>query len=287
MDQLASPASDRWAPQRRLGVVDGLGPRTTARFYAMLCENHRALTGGSYPDVVVHTIPVQRHLVNAAGPSRPGRREALRDLVTRTSRSLAGTGADVVAVACNATTVDPAIGALTCIGMVEATARELRRRNVRRVGLVASSIMVSSAAYEPGLGEAGIAVVTPAPRDQEIVDRFIESLQWSPAPVPVPEEFRRVIAELGDGVDALILDCNELYGVVDDEMAGKPVIDTVTALVEESARLLVDPVAPATAATGIESIAAARPSRRWALSRWRPGRPQRKAGELVRVADIA
>lgn len=287
MDQLAS--SDRWAPQRRLGVVDGLGPRTTARFYAMLCETHRALTGGSYPDVVVHTIGVQRRLVDAAaaGSPRPAHQEALRDLVTRTSRSLAGTGADVITVACNATTVDPALGALTCIGMVEATGRKLQRLNVRRVGLVASSIMVSSAAYERGLGDAGIAVVAPTPGDQEIVDRFIESLQWSTAPVPVPEEFRRVVAGFGENVDALILDCNELYGVVDAEMAGKPVVDSVTALVEEASRLLVDPVARATPVTDIESIAAARPSRRWALSRWRPHRPQRGAAELIRIRDIA
>ncbi|OJZ70038.1 hypothetical protein BRW65_21130 [Mycobacterium paraffinicum] len=239
MDQVIGPAR-----QRRLGVVDGLGPRTTARFYAMLCERHRALTGGSSPDVVVHTITVQRRLGEPAstGSSRPGRQEGVRNLITRTSRSLAGSGADVIAVACNATTIDRATGGPACIGMVEATARTLRRLNFRRVGLLASSIMVSSAAYQRGLAEAGITVVSPAGRDQEIVDRFIESLRRSRIPIPVPGEFLRVIPKFGDDVDALLLDCNELYGVVDAEMVGKPVIDSVTALVEESSRLLLDPV---------------------------------------------
>jgi aspartate racemase len=295
MDQLVSPGSDLWAPQRRLGVVDGLGPHTTARFYAMLCENHRALTGGSYPDVLVHSISVQRHLVDAisAGSLRPAHQEALRHLVTRTCRSLAGSGADVIAVACNATTIDPAMVAPTCIGMVEATCRALQRRNVGRVGLIASSIMMSSAGYERALAEVGITVVAPAPRDQQIIDRFIESLQWSRTPVAVPEEFIRVITKLSDDVDALVLDCADLYAVVHTEMAGKPVIDSVSALVEESCRLLLDPAPHTTATadivryvaaddaptgcTAAKPIAGTRPSSRWSLSRWRPRRPLRSA----------
>lgn len=264
MNQLISPTR-----QRRLGVVDGLGPRTTARFYAMLCERHRALTGGFSPDVMVHTITVQRRLGESAstGSSRPGRQEGLRQLVTRTSRSLAASGAEVIAVACNATTIDRPAGAPACVGMVEATARTLRGLNVDRVGLLASSLMVSSAVYERGLAEAGITVVAPPPRDQEIIDRFVESLRRSRTPVPVPGEFLRTVTKIGDDVDALVLDCNELYGVVDAEMAGKPVIDSVTALVEESARLLVQPAAPIAESTDIESIAAERPSHRWSLSR--------------------
>lgn len=274
MDRPISPTPDRWAPQRRLGVVDGLGPRTTARFYAMLCENHRALTGGSSPDVVVHTITVQRQIGRPAstGLSRPGRPEALPQLVTRTSRSLAGSGADVIAVACNATTIDPAAGAPACIGMVEATARTLQRLNVGRVGLLGSSMMVSSAAYERGLAEVGITVVTPAPPDQEIIDRFIESLRRSRIPVPIPGEVRRTIARLGDDVDALLLDCAELDGMVDTELAGKPVIDSVGALVEESCRALLAPV-PRAAAT----VAGTRRPHHWSLSRWRPRRPVRSA----------
>ncbi|MGD1240847.1 aspartate/glutamate racemase family protein [Mycobacterium seoulense] len=283
MDQLISPAPDRRARQRRLGVVDGLGPHATARFYAMLCEHHRALTGGSSPDVTVHTITVQRHLGRPAstGLSRPGRPEGLPQLVTRTSRSLAGGGADVIAVACNATTIDPAAGAPACIGMVEATARTLQRLNVRRVRLLASSIMVSTAAYERGLGQVGVAVVAPAPRDQEIIDRFIESLRRSRIPVPIPGEVLRAITGLADDVDALLLDCAELSGVLDAEIAGKPVIDSVRALVEHSCRALLDPGSEVA-----KPLAGTRPSSRWSLSGWRPYRPQRRAGELVRVGDI-
>lgn len=276
MDQLISPASARPAPQRRLGVVDGLGPHTTARFYAMLCENHRALTGGSSPDVMVHSISVQRRLMEAAsaGSFRPEHSEALRHLVSRACRSLAESGADVIAVACNATTIDPAVVAPTCIGMVEATCRALRLLNVRRVGLLTSSIMVSSAAYQRGLGEAGIGVVAPASRDQEIIDRFIESQQWSPTRVPVPGELVRVVAELGDDVDALVVDCAALERVVDTEMAGKPVIDSVRALVEESCRLLLEP-APAATATAHVS--------RWSPSRRRARRPVRSASLALRL----
>jgi aspartate/glutamate racemase len=295
MDQLVDRAPDRWAPQRRLGVVDGLGPRTTARFYAMLCEHHRALTGGASPDVLVHTISVQRHLAEAdsAGSFRPAHQEAMQHLVARTCRSLAGSGADVIAVACNATTVDAATAAPTYIGMVEATSRALQHLDVRRVGLIASSIMVSSAAYGRGLGEAGITVVAPAPRDQEIVDRFIESVQWSPTPVPVPEELVRVIARLSDDVDALVVDSADLDGVVDTEVTGKPVIDSVRALVEESCRALLGPV-PHTGATpdAVRHVAAGDPSAtgsrspsRRAPSHWRPH--GRRSGEPVNLSGLA
>lgn len=274
MDQLISPASARPAPQRRLGVVDGLGPHTTARFYAMLCDNYRALTSGSSPDVLVHSISVQRHLMAAAsaGSARPEHSEALGHLVTRTCRSLAGSGADVIAVACNATTIGPAIAAPTSIGMVEATRRTLQNLNIRRVGLLASSIMVSSAAYERDLGEAGISVVAPAPRDQEIIDRFIESQKWSPT--PVPGEFLRVVTKLGDDLDALVLDCAALGGVVDTEMAGKPVVDSVRALVEESCRLLLQPAPAATATADVS---------RWSPSRRRARRPLRSASLALRL----
>lgn len=268
MDQLIAPPSHQPARQRRLGVVDGLGPHTTARFYRLLCDKHRALTGGSSPDVVVHSISVQRRLVEvaSAGAVRPENSEALRHLVARTCRSLAGSGADVIAVACNATTVDPAIATSTCIGMVEATGKALRRLNARRVGLLASSIMVASAAYERGLADAGITVVAPAAHDQEVIDRFIESLRWSATPVPVPASFLRAVTNLSEGVDAVVLDCAEFSGVVDTKMAGKPVIDSVSALVDESCRALLDP-----APTGADPAS---------------GPSQRGAGELLRVGYI-
>ena len=246
MDQLISPgpARDLRAPtRRRLGVVAGLGPRNTARFYAMLCDKYRALTGGASPDVVVQSISVQRHLVErlSDGSFRSEHREALGHLVTRTCRSLADGGADVIAIACNATTVDATIVTPARIGMVEGACQRLHDLGARRVGLLASSIMVWSAAYEQGLGEAGITVVTPAPRDQEIVDKFIEAVQWSRTQLPVPRDFLRVVTALGDDVDALVLDSADLCGVVDAAMAGKPVIDSVSALAEESCRALLNP----------------------------------------------
>jgi aspartate/glutamate racemase len=211
----------------------------------MLCDSYRALTGGASPDVLVHSISAQRHLVEAfsGGSLRPEQREALQHLVTRTCRSLAHGGADVIAIACSATTVDAAATvAATPIGMVEAARNRLQRLGARRVGLLAPSTMLSSAAYARGLAEAGIIAVVPGPRDQAIVDRFAEALQWSTTQVPVPGAFARVVAELSGDVDALVLDCADLCGVVDAEMVGRPVIDSVAALVDECCRALLAPV---------------------------------------------
>ncbi|ORW33768.1 hypothetical protein AWB91_06250 [Mycobacterium paraense] len=227
----------------------------------MLCDDYRALTGGASPDVLVHSISVQRHLVEAfwGGSLRTEHREALNHLVTRTCRFLADGGADVIAVACNATTIDDTATATPPrIGMVEATRQKLQRLGARRVALLAPSTTLASAAYERGLGEAGIAVVVLGPRDQRIVDRFAEALQWSPTRLPVPGAFLRLVAELGDDVDALVLDCPDLCGVVDDGMAGRPVIDGVAALVDESCRALLVPVpdaAESVTATGFDTSA--------------------------------
>jgi len=114
-------------------------------------------------------------------------------------------GADFIAIASNAVNCRFSADGSPRIGIVEATCQQVQQLGVCRIGLLASTATVSSRGYEVEFAAAGIEVVTPGAGDQEVVEQVVGALNGWPSVMPDRVAFLRVLADLSNEVDAVVL----------------------------------------------------------------------------------
>ncbi len=232
---------DYWArPDRRLGVVGGLGPRSIVRFHALLCESYRTRSGAN-PDMLLHSVPADPKFGHALVTGSFGLSEerVFGQMLNEACGSLRAGGADFIAIASNTLNCLFAVDGSAPISIVGATCQRVQQFGARRVGLLASTATVSSRAYEVELGAAGIEVVTPTARGQEVIDEVINASIGSPRPVSSASALLPVLVDLSDEVDAVVLGSVHLSEIFDDtELVGKPVIDSAQSLADACCHVL-------------------------------------------------
>ncbi len=183
-----------------------------AQCFVTYCEEGaRRLGSHTYPDITVDYIAFGHTMAAAAqGP------DAVRSLVGRSVTQLRDAGADFFVCADNTAHLaldlpgDPLD--LPGLHLAQLVAEEARRRGYRRVGLLGTALLVSSAIYPAWLGTCGIATEVPDPADLHAVDRIVVTELVDGV---AGEDARRlvldVIARLADrGCDAVVLASTEL-----------------------------------------------------------------------------
>ena len=150
-------------------------------------------------------------------------------------------GADFIAIASNAVNCRFSADGSPRIGIVEATCQQVQQLGVCRIGLLASTATVSSRGYEVEFAAAGIEVVTPGAGDQEVVEQVVGALNGWPSVMPDRVAFLRVLADLSNEVDAVVLGSTHLREILGTESVGKPVVDSAEALADACCRILLNP----------------------------------------------
>ena len=125
--------------------------------------------------------------------------------------------------------------------MPEESARELKRRGVRRVGLLATDGTIRTGVYHKYLKEQGIEVVVPEGEDQKVVMSLIyDCVKKNVAVEMYPKEtLARMIARLkSKGAEAYLMACTELpiafKALGYDEGFVDPTLCLATAIVREA-----------------------------------------------------
>ncbi|WP_084037375.1 cysteate racemase [Haloechinothrix halophila] len=149
------------APQHNLGVLGGMGPLATAEFLRSLAVSAPAATDQQHPRVLLLSEPTIPDRTEAVLTGDDAPLPALeRGLLT-----LAGWGADLLAVPCNTAHVylDRLRGRLPVpvVDIVDATLRESMRVSPAGGWLAASSGTVASGLYQRRAKALGYRVLVP------------------------------------------------------------------------------------------------------------------------------
>lgn len=244
---LASPA--------RLGVVGGVGPIATSDFYLRLVASHQQATGGAYPDVVTHSLPLPAELERAfiAGTAGPRHRAEITALLRDALDVFERAGADRVTLPCNTLhsyLPDLLRGrSVQWIDMVGAVHRSIAARGYGRVLLLGTTSTVRSGLYRDG---NGVEFAVPGPEAQREVEQLVLACLDGDLREFPPARLRRLIRSAGP-LDAVVLGCTDLHLLRDSADFGVPVVDSLSCLVDACSQSLLasrQDTAPATALTG-------------------------------------
>lgn len=157
-----------------IGILAGMGPRTTSPFLEAVLDRCRQYYGASldedYPDIVLYSLPTPFR------PNAPLDRVAMQAALGRGAAALARAGAHFIAVPCNVVhlfhaAIQAAAG-VEVLHIVDETLQRLPARPTGAVSVLCTRALAESRLYHGALAARGHEVVT-APALQTDVDELI------------------------------------------------------------------------------------------------------------------
>jgi len=161
---------------KRIGILGGVSPESTIRYYQHIVRKHRDLFGDlSYPEMIIYSVSLQRFQDWIAEDNWSKITPGLIDGV----RSRHAAGADFALLAANVLhfvfNEVREKSPIPLISIIEATAASIRKEGVHKVGLLGTRFTMERPFYIDGLARHGIEAITPANRsDRDYVHHVAE-----------------------------------------------------------------------------------------------------------------
>jgi aspartate racemase len=193
-----------------IGILAGMGPHSTGPFLALVIAECQRQYGArddiDFPRIMIHSIPTPFFA------DRPIDHVAMERAIKKGLHTLAATGANPMAMACNTAQVYYAQLAksidVPLLNMVELTIKGIPP-SVRKVGLIGSQPTVDSGIYQRSMGQKGVVAIDLSwqPRVNELIDsvrvaedRPLQKRRWG--------ELLQVAKD--SGAEAVVIACLDL-----------------------------------------------------------------------------
>ena len=226
---------------KSVGVIGGLGPETTAEFYLEVISRCRKRNNEQRPLIVISNVPMLFEIEKDLLASNAGKERYIPFLVAEAKR-LEKSGVDFLVMPCNSLHVfiEEIRGAVNIpmLSIVEETARYLKQRGFKKVGLVSTSATVTNNVYETALNKNGISFLVPNDLQRAKMDKVIQRLVEGRHLNSDRELILEVVNDLSAGdVDCVALACTDLQLLLpsSDEIA---IFDTMKVLAQSTAETI-------------------------------------------------
>ena len=196
---------------KTIGIIGGLGPMATVYFLECITRMTAAERDQQHPRVFLEGVPdIPDRTDFILGKSG----EDPLPLMIQAGKSLERIGADFIAMPCVTAHYfyDALSGELQIplIPLTRLLAEDIRKKGIRRVGVMATSGTLDSRALERELDRQGIEAMVPDDALQEIVMDIIYGQIKKDAPIRWKDVERVCDALIGQGAEKIILGCTEL-----------------------------------------------------------------------------
>jgi len=223
-----------------IGVIGGLGPETTAKYYNSLMRECRNIDNERYPSVIIHNIPLPFTVENDFAVL--GKNEsAMLPYLINSAKLLERAGAEFGVIPCN--TAHIFIDQVRCsvnipfLNLIEETIHFVKNESITNVALLATSKTISSGLYSRYCEATGINVLVPHPEEQILLSGIIARILQGQKNQHDKEVALNILNTMhGDGAEAVILGCTDLQLLLNPRDTHLKVIDTLEVLVKASAR---------------------------------------------------
>jgi len=218
---------------KTIGMIGGMSWESSAVYYRLINRAVQERLGGVHS---AKTLLSSFDFGEIAPLQAAGRWTEANALMAAAAVSLEEAGADLVIMCCN--TMHSASAAIEqeiripFLHIADPLGEEIRRRGMKRVGLVGSQFTMERQDILRGrLAERfGLALLTPTGDAAREVSRVIyEELARGQFLEPSRSTYRDVIAQLvADGAEGVVLGCTELPLLLKAEDSSVPLFDTTT-----------------------------------------------------------
>jgi aspartate racemase len=212
-----------------IGLIGGMSWESTVPYYCGINEHVKRRLGGLHSARLVlysvdfHDIETLQHA---------GRWGEAGEILAVAARAVAAAGADFIVLCTN--TMHKVVGAIEravtipVLHIADATAAEIRRAGVRRVGLLATRFTMEQDFYRGRLESRQIEVLVPDQAERDVVHRVIyDELCLGVISDTSRERYREIITRLVErGAEGIIYGCTEIGLLVSQADSPVPVFDT-------------------------------------------------------------
>lgn len=217
--------------KKKIGIVGGMGPMATVDLFQMIVRYTDSADDQGHIRIFIdnNTQIPDRTAAILRGDDSPA------EAIIGSAKGLAGLGADMILIPCNTAhyfyeKIQAGVD-VEVVNMIDETAKEISRRGLTQVGLLATTGTVRTGLYRRYCEKRGITVLEPDEKGQSAVMDFIYAgVKASNASFDTGA-FRAAAEDLLEqGAQALILGCTELpvgfkmYGI------GLPNVNTLEVL---------------------------------------------------------
>lgn len=214
---------------KTIGLIGGMSWESTIPYYSMINEYVKNMLGGLHSAKIV-LFSVDFDEIEQCQSKGDWERSAA--ILADAASKLESAGADLILICTNTMhKVYPEIQSainVPLIHIADATADELEKDGVSKVGLLGTRYTMTEAFYKSKLVDRGFEVIIPEDEDIALINKVIfEELCVGEIKESSRKEFVRVIEEMsGKGAEAVILGCTEIGSLVHAEDSLIPVYDT-------------------------------------------------------------
>lgn len=225
---------------KTVGLIGGMSWESTIPYYRIINEEVKNRLGGLHSAKIV-LYSVEFDEIERCQSS--GDWEKSGGILGRAAQGLEAAGAEFLLICTNTMhKVAPQVASMVHIPIVhiaDATADELEKNHIRRVGLLGTKYTMTQDFYKQILVDRGIDVVIPNEPDIEAVnDVIFHELCVGDVNGESRRRFQRVIDGLREkGAEGVILGCTEIGMLVRQSDSSLPVFDTTVIHAKRAAEM--------------------------------------------------
>ena len=224
---------------RTVGIIGGLGPETTSRFYLEVIFSCFEKDKVNRPPMLVWNVPVPYEIEEKFITKSEGIQNYLPFLTDAAQRLEKG-GADFIVIPCNSVhlLIDEVRKSVNIpvLSIVEETVDFLKQQNVSKVGLLATSTTIRKKLYADILHKNDISVINPDDADQNQMGKIINHLVHSKQNDDDKKRLLSITQKLANkGVKIVLLACTDLQ-LITPQISNVEILDTMLILVQATVK---------------------------------------------------
>ena len=214
---------------KTIGLIGGMSWESTVPYYQIINNEVKKRIGGLHSAKVI-LYSVEFDEIEKCQSN--GDWEKSGDILGDAAQGLEAAGADFILICTNTMhKVAPQIQSMIHIPIIhiaDATAQELEKCQIRRVGLLGTKYTMTQEFYKQRLIDRGIEVMIPDLEDIDAVNDIIfHELCIGKIREESRKKFQNIIDSLKDkGADGVILGCTEIGLLIHQSGSSIPVFDT-------------------------------------------------------------
>lgn len=217
---------------KTIGLIGGTSWESSIEYYRILNETVKGRLGGLHSaECLMYSVEFQE----VAELMQAGDWDSVSVLMQRAAGILKNGGADFLVICSNtlhrhASEIEKNIG-LPVHGIADATAREIQKKGIRKVGLLGTKYAMEGDYYKSTLlDKYGIETTIPEEKERELIDSIIfQELCLG----IIKQASRDILIDIINklqlkGVEGIILGCTEIPLLIKQKDVSLPVFDTLT-----------------------------------------------------------
>lgn len=221
-----------------VGIIGGLGPETTARFYMEVVFACSKISG-KRPQILISNVAIPLKIEKELIIEAKNEKNILPFLIDA-ARQLEKGGADFIVMPCNTAhifieeireSVD-----IPVLSIIEETSIFLKKKKIKEIGLLAATATIKNRLFVANLKKIGIKIKTLNDLNQLEINNIINRLVNNKHNDKDKQKLVGIINEFK--VKAVILACTDLQ-ILSPECSGTKIFDTMDILAKATIRKVI------------------------------------------------